>query len=74
MWKLGVCTLKPLSCKDLVIGDRTVCEKYGATDPTLDVEQLVDLGGDSTRLDEAPENAAAVERPSDRYKSGYDRD
>ncbi|MFB2968336.1 hypothetical protein ACE1CD_05140 [Aerosakkonema sp. BLCC-F183] len=45
-----------------------------ATDPTLDVEQLVDLGGDSTRLDEAPENAAAVERPSDRYKSGYDRD
>lgn len=45
-----------------------------ATDTTLAVEQLVDLGGDSTRLDEAPENAAAVERPSDRHKSGYDRD
>ena len=44
------------------------------TDPTIDVEQMVDLGGDSTRLDEAPENAAATERPKNQPKFGYDRD
>lgn len=40
-----------------------------AADPTIDVEQMVDLGGDSTRLDEAPENSAATERPSNQSKS-----
>ena len=45
-----------------------------AADPTTDVEQLVDLGGDSVRIDEAPANTAATQRPQNQQKSGYDRD
>lgn len=45
-----------------------------AADPTLDPEDYVDNRGDSTRLDEAPENAAATQRPNERPNLGYDRD
>lgn len=34
-----------------------------AADTTLDPYDIVDDRGDSTRTDEAPENAAAIQRP-----------
>ncbi|MCL1465994.1 hypothetical protein [Argonema galeatum] len=45
-----------------------------AAESTLDPHDIVTQGSDPTRPDEAPENAAATERPSDNQKSGHDRD